>query len=114
MVDHTDWSRWFAISSPHEYAVLVTFVELPKKEAKLRHFIIQSTGGDALMSMCRVLVCHRRSAIITEISEATFFSYKLCSFWTKICENFGEFIFLMLIRLIYLSTSGDALSKSLG
>ncbi len=66
------------------------------------------------MSMCRVLVCHRRSAIITDISNATFFSTKFAVFGPKICENFGEFIFLLLIRLIYLSTSGDALSKSLG
>ncbi len=34
LVDHNDWSRWFAISSPHMYAVPVTvlLVGLPKKK----------------------------------------------------------------------------------
>jgi hypothetical protein len=32
LVDHTDWSRWFAISSPHEYAVPVTLAGLPKEK----------------------------------------------------------------------------------
>jgi hypothetical protein len=33
LVDHNDWSRWFAISSPHVYAVQFTvlLVGLPKK-----------------------------------------------------------------------------------
>jgi hypothetical protein len=26
LVDHNDWSRWFAISSSHAYAVLVTIL----------------------------------------------------------------------------------------
>jgi hypothetical protein len=40
LVDHNDWYRWFAISSPHIYAVPVTvlLVELPKTF----DFIIQS------------------------------------------------------------------------
>jgi hypothetical protein len=35
LVDHNDWSRWFAISSPHIYAVPVTvlLVGLPKKNS---------------------------------------------------------------------------------
>jgi len=34
LVDHNDWSRWFAISSPHIYAVPVTIllVGLPKEK----------------------------------------------------------------------------------
>jgi hypothetical protein len=34
LVDHNDWSRWFAISSAHVSAVPVTilFVGLPKKK----------------------------------------------------------------------------------
>jgi len=44
LVDHNDWSRWFAISSPHVYAILVTvlLVWLSKKTAKLRHLILLS------------------------------------------------------------------------
>jgi hypothetical protein len=44
LVDHNDWSRWFAISSPHVYAVPVTvlLVGLQKKPAKLRHLIVLS------------------------------------------------------------------------
>jgi hypothetical protein len=30
LVDHNDWSRWFAISGPHVYAVSVLLVGLPK------------------------------------------------------------------------------------
>jgi hypothetical protein len=34
LVNHNDWSKWFAISSPHVYEVPVTvlLVGLPKKE----------------------------------------------------------------------------------
>jgi len=42
LVDHNDWSRWFAISSPHIYAVPVTLLSVglgKKKRAKLRHLI---------------------------------------------------------------------------
>ncbi len=44
LVDHNDWSRWFAISSSHIYAVLCTvlLVGLPKEKAKLRHLILLS------------------------------------------------------------------------
>jgi hypothetical protein len=44
LVDHNDWSRWFAISSSHVYAVPVTvlLVGLPKKTPKLRHLILLS------------------------------------------------------------------------
>jgi hypothetical protein len=45
LVDHKDWSRWFAISSPHIYKVPVTvlLVGFPnKKTAKLRHLILLS------------------------------------------------------------------------
>jgi hypothetical protein len=45
LVDHNDWSRWFAISSSHVYAVLVTvlLVGLPNCFfAKLRHLILLS------------------------------------------------------------------------
>jgi hypothetical protein len=45
LVDHNDWSMWFAISSSHIYAVPVTvlLVGLPKrKPAKLRHLILLS------------------------------------------------------------------------
>jgi hypothetical protein len=43
LVDHNDWSRWFAISSSHIYAVPVLLVGLPeKKPAKLRHLILLS------------------------------------------------------------------------
>jgi hypothetical protein len=41
LVHHNDWCRWFAVSSSHVYAVLVTvlLVGLPKKKtAKLRHY----------------------------------------------------------------------------
>jgi len=54
LLDHNDWSRWFAISSSHIYAVPVTvlLVGLPKKTTETFNFIIQSgilsTGGDAL------------------------------------------------------------------
>jgi hypothetical protein len=56
------------------------------------------------MSMCRVLVCHRRSAIITDISDAMFFFYKICSFWTKNLWKFWRIQFLLLIRLFFLET----------
>jgi hypothetical protein len=44
LVDHNDWSRWFANSSSHLYAVLVTvlLVGLSKKTAKRRHLILLS------------------------------------------------------------------------
>jgi hypothetical protein len=44
LVDHNDWSRWFAISISHIYAVLVTVlsVGLPKKRAKCRYLILLS------------------------------------------------------------------------
>jgi hypothetical protein len=45
LVNHNDWSRWFAISSSHVYAVpgTVLMVSLPKKKtAKLRHLILLS------------------------------------------------------------------------
>jgi len=44
LVDHNDWSRWFAISSPHVYAVPITvlLVGWPKKKAKLEHLILLS------------------------------------------------------------------------
>jgi hypothetical protein len=45
LVDHNDWSMWFAICSPHIYVVPVTIllVGLQKKEeAKLRHLILLS------------------------------------------------------------------------
>jgi hypothetical protein len=43
LVDHNDWSRWFAISSPRIYAVTVVLVRLPKKNTpKLRHLILLS------------------------------------------------------------------------
>jgi hypothetical protein len=44
LVNQNDWSRWFAISSSHVYAVPVTvlLVGLPKKTAKLRHLILLS------------------------------------------------------------------------
>jgi hypothetical protein len=46
LVDHNDWSKWFAISSSHECAVpiAVLLVGLPKKKktAKLRHLILLS------------------------------------------------------------------------
>jgi hypothetical protein len=32
LVDHNDWSRWFAVSSSHVYAVTVLLLELPKKK----------------------------------------------------------------------------------
>ncbi len=38
LVDHNDWSRWFAISSPHVYAVSVT-VLLVVLQKKHRHLI---------------------------------------------------------------------------
>jgi hypothetical protein len=44
LVDHNDWSRWFAISSSHVCTDLVTvlLVGLPNKKAKLRHLILLS------------------------------------------------------------------------
>ncbi len=45
LVDHNDWSRWFAISSSYLFAVPVTvlLVGLPKKKpAKLRHLNLLS------------------------------------------------------------------------
>jgi hypothetical protein len=45
LIDHNDWSRWFAISSSHIYAAPITvlLVGLPtKKKAKLRHLILLS------------------------------------------------------------------------
>jgi hypothetical protein len=44
LVDHNDWSMWFAISSSDLYVVPVTvlLVGLPKKTAKLRHLILLS------------------------------------------------------------------------
>jgi hypothetical protein len=44
LVNHNNWSRWFAISSPRIYGVLVIvlLVGLPKKEAELRHLILLS------------------------------------------------------------------------
>ncbi len=54
MVDHNDWSRWFAISSSHVYAVPVIGEVGKTKTAKLRHLILLSkvnmlsAGGDAL------------------------------------------------------------------
>jgi hypothetical protein len=45
LVDHSDWSRWFAVSSSHVYALPVTvlLVGLPKnKRAILRHVILLS------------------------------------------------------------------------
>jgi hypothetical protein len=44
LVEHNDWSRWFATSSPHIYAIPVTIllVGLPKQTAKLRHLILLS------------------------------------------------------------------------
>jgi hypothetical protein len=42
LVDHNDWSRWFAISSSHIYAVTVLLVGLPEKTAKLRHVTLLS------------------------------------------------------------------------
>jgi hypothetical protein len=45
LVDYNDWSRWFAISSPHVHAVPVTvlLVGLPKrKTAKIKHLILLS------------------------------------------------------------------------
>jgi len=44
LVDDNDWSRWFAISSSHVYAVPVTVLlaGLPKQAAKLRHLILLS------------------------------------------------------------------------
>ncbi len=45
LVDPNDWSRWFAISSSHVYAVLVTVLLMglsKKKTAKLRHLILLS------------------------------------------------------------------------
>jgi hypothetical protein len=44
LVDHNDWSRWFAISSPHIHAVPVTvlLVGLPIKTPKLRLLILLS------------------------------------------------------------------------
>ncbi len=37
LVNHNDWFRWFAISSPHVYAVavIVLLVGLPKKKQNL-------------------------------------------------------------------------------
>jgi len=37
LVDHNDWSRWFASSSPHTYVVPVTvlLVGLPQKQLNL-------------------------------------------------------------------------------
>jgi hypothetical protein len=54
-----------------------------------------------------------RQLLLTYLMQC-FFSTKFAVFGPKICEIFGEFIFLLLIRLIFLSTGGDALSKSLG
>jgi hypothetical protein len=42
LVNHNDWSRWFAVSIPHLYPVTVLLVGLPKKTAKLRHLILLS------------------------------------------------------------------------
>ncbi len=42
LVDHNDWSRWFAISSPQIYAVPVTGGVAKKRTAKLRHLILLS------------------------------------------------------------------------
>jgi hypothetical protein len=44
LVDHNDWSRWFAISSPHINSVPVTvlLVGYPRKTSKLRHLILLS------------------------------------------------------------------------
>jgi hypothetical protein len=44
LVDHNDWSRWFAISSCHIYVVPITvlLMGLRKIKAKLRHLILLS------------------------------------------------------------------------
>jgi hypothetical protein len=44
LVDHNDWSRWFAISSSHVYAnlVIILLVGFHKKTAKLRCLILLS------------------------------------------------------------------------
>jgi hypothetical protein len=42
LVDHYDWSTWFAISSPHIYANTTLLVRFQKKPAKLRHLILLS------------------------------------------------------------------------
>jgi hypothetical protein len=55
LVDHTDWSRWFAISSSHEYAVPVRWVA-KRKTAKLRHSILLSRvtyWASVEMVLCR-------------------------------------------------------------
>ncbi len=44
LVDHNDWSRWFAIGSSYVYAVPATvlLVGLAKIKVKLRHLILLS------------------------------------------------------------------------
>jgi len=115
LVDHTDWSRWFAISSPHEYAVPVTFVEFPKKQQLNLDILLSRAPVEMLLCRCAgYWSATGGRQLLQRYLMQRFFSTKFAVFGPKICENFGEFIFLLLIRLIYLSTSGDALSKSLG
>jgi hypothetical protein len=44
LIDHNDWFRWFAISSPRVSAIPVTVLleGLQRKTAKIRHFIFLS------------------------------------------------------------------------
>jgi hypothetical protein len=42
LADPSDWSRWFAVSSPHVYAVLRIGGTAKKKEAKLGHLNLLS------------------------------------------------------------------------
>jgi hypothetical protein len=55
LVDHNDWSKWFAINSSHIYVVPATIllVGLPKKKTKLRHLILLSK----VMYRTRVEMC---------------------------------------------------------
>jgi hypothetical protein len=71
LVDHNDWSKWFAFSSPHVYAVLVTVLVLglKKNTAKLKtfNFIIQSdilsTGGEAQRDALRIEMAESGSVL---------------------------------------------------
>jgi hypothetical protein len=71
LVDHNDWSKWFAFSSPHVYAVPVTVLVLglKKNTAKLKtfNFIIQSdilsTGGEAQRDALRIEMAESGSVL---------------------------------------------------
>jgi hypothetical protein len=76
LVDHNDWSRWFAISSPHTYAVPVTIllVGLPKnKRAKLKpfNFIIQRDVLSTGMEMLLLIKKEKRRVPVRKVEAGT-------------------------------------------